>query len=60
MGPIEATVTRASQSRRSSSLNSSAKFRAVDELVNVTASIVARRQRLAQAGGAGSAAARVR
>ena len=40
IGPIEATVTRPSHVRRSSSVNSSAKFRAVDELVKVTASIV--------------------
>src|SRR5574341_2072352 len=40
IGPIEATATRAPHARRSSSLNSSAKLRAVDELVNVTASIV--------------------
>jgi hypothetical protein len=36
MGPMEATVTRDSHARRSSSLNSSAKLRAVDDEVNVT------------------------
>ena len=40
MGPIEATATRPRQARRSSSVNASAKFRAVEELVNVTASMV--------------------
>src|SRR3989449_7621916 len=39
IGPIEAMVTRPRHARRSSSVNSSAKLRAVDELVNVTASI---------------------
>src|SRR5262249_17410963 len=38
IGPMEATVMRPRQALRSSSLNCSAKFRAVDELVNVTAS----------------------
>src|SRR5216684_254192 len=38
IGPIDATATRPRHARRSSSLKSSAKFRAVDELVNVTAS----------------------
>ena len=38
MGPMEATTTSANHVRRSSSVKSSAKFLAVDELVNVTAS----------------------
>jgi hypothetical protein len=38
IGPMEATATRPRQALRSASLNCSAKFRAVDELVNVTAS----------------------
>jgi hypothetical protein len=38
IGPIDAIVTFDSNARRSSSVNSSAKLRAVDELVNVTAS----------------------
>ena len=38
IGPMEATVMRPRQALRSSSLNCSAKFRAVDELVKVTAS----------------------
>jgi len=39
IGPMEATVTRPSQLRRSSSVNISAKLRAVDDEVKVTASI---------------------
>src|SRR5581483_6902246 len=39
IGPIEAIATRPRHARRSSSLNASAKLRAVDELVNVTASM---------------------
>ena len=38
MGPIEAMATRPRHAWRSSSLNASAKLRAVDELVNVTTS----------------------
>src|SRR3989441_1143875 len=38
MGPIEATATRPRHARRSASLNISAKFRAVDDEVKVTAS----------------------
>src|SRR5205809_361452 len=38
IGPMEATTTSANHVCRSSSVNSSAKFRAVEELVNVTAS----------------------
>src|SRR2546421_5768677 len=38
IGPMEATTTRPRQARRSASLNISAKFRAVDDEVKVTAS----------------------